>query len=89
MRPGGERKLYPAQQLAEYVFWRLRSDGRAADLLSLPDVFSEGLLAWLARQVRVARNPKTPKSILIILCDPDTRRWLPSLTSSPSSCQQP
>jgi len=39
------------------VFWRLRADGRAADLLSLPDEFGEGLLRWLARQVRAPRLP--------------------------------
>jgi len=45
------------------VFWRLRADGRAADLLSLPDEFGEGLLRWLARQVR-PRASRTPEHVL-------------------------
>ena len=36
---------------AQYVFGRLRSEGRCNQLLSLPDVFDEALTAWLKEQV--------------------------------------
>ena len=39
------------ETMAQYVFRRLCSEGRQAELLNLPDAFSADLHSWLLQQV--------------------------------------
>ena len=42
---------YSGETMARYVFRRLSSEGRQAELLNLPDTFSPNLHSWLLQQV--------------------------------------
>ena len=44
---------YSGETMAQYVFRRLSSEGRQAELLNLPDAFSADLHSWLLQQVQL------------------------------------
>ena len=44
---------YSGETMAQYVFRRLSSEGRQAELLTLPDTFSADLHSWLLQQVQL------------------------------------
>lgn len=51
-RADAPEDLYAHETAAQYVFGRLVKEGRQAELLSLPETFSNELHAWLLRQAR-------------------------------------
>lgn len=44
---------YSGETTAQYVFRRLSSEGRQAELLNLPDAFNADLYSWLLQQVQL------------------------------------
>ena len=50
---GALQDAYSGETAAQYVFRRLSSEGRQAELLNLPDAFSADLHSWLLQQVHM------------------------------------
>jgi len=54
---GAATDLYHNESMAQYVFGRLVSEQRYAELLSLPDTFNADLHEWLLKQAcQIAPN---------------------------------